>query len=90
MYINVDVLVIDDFGDEYKNEFIRDSITLAILNGRARNNLITIFTSAFNFNEISDMYSINVEGRARSRQLKNVLEDYAEKPIDISTINPYR
>ena len=33
--MNVDLLVLDDFGNEYKNEFIRDTIVFPLLNERS-------------------------------------------------------
>lgn len=89
LFSNVEVLVIDDFGNEYKNEYIRDSITIQILNERARKGLMTIFTSSFDFDEIMNMYSINASGRARGKQLKELLEDYAGEPIDITCAEIY-
>jgi len=89
LYSTVDILCIDDFGNEYKNEFIRDSITLAILNERARRGLVTIFTSAFSFEEIGNMYQINSNGKARARQLVKLLNDYAGDACDITTVSIY-
>jgi len=89
MYSSVELLVIDNFGNEYKNEFIRDSITLAILNERAHRGLITIFTSEFNYDDISNMYMINSSGKSRAKQLTNLLNDFASDPIDITTAAIY-
>lgn len=89
MYSTVDYLVIDNFGNEYKSEYVRDSITLAILNERARRGLVTIFTSEFDFDDISYMYALNAAGKARGKQLKNLLNDYAVNPIDISSAPIY-
>lgn len=89
LYSTVDYLVIDNFGNEYKSEYVRDSITLAILNERARRGLVTIFTSEFDFDDISYMYSLNASGKARGKQLKNLLTDYAVEPIDISSAPIY-
>lgn len=89
LFSNVEVLVLDDFGNEYKNEYIRDSITIQLLNERARKGLMTIFTSSFDFNEIANMYAINSAGRTRGNQIKRMLEDYAIEPIDISCAKIY-
>ncbi len=89
LYCTVDYLVIDNFGNEYKSEYIRDSITLMILNERARKGLVTIFTSEFDFDDIANMYSLNAAGRARGKQLKNLLMDFAISPIDISSAPIY-
>lgn len=89
LYSTVDYLVLDNFGNEYKSEYVRDSITLAILNERARRGLVTIFTSEFDFDDISYMYALNQAGKARGKQLKNLLTDYAVSPIDISSAPIY-
>lgn len=84
MYSTVDYLVLDNFGNEYKSEYVRDAITLAILNERARRGLITIFTSEFNFDDIANMYTLNNAGKTRGKQIFNLLTNYAVKEIDIS------
>lgn len=89
LYSTIDYLVIDDFGNEYKNEYVRDSITLTLLNERARNGLITIFTSEFNFDELTNMYSLNNAGKARGHQLNSLLKTYAVAEVDISTAAIY-
>ena len=89
LYSSVDLLVMDDFGNEYKSEYIRDSITLAILNERARRGLVTIFTSMFSYAELESMYSLNYSGRARGKQLVNLLNDFAGEPVDITTAAIY-
>lgn len=84
LYSTVDYLVLDNFGNEYKSEYVRDSITLAILNERARRGLITIFTSEFNFDDIANMYALNSAGRTRGKQILNLLTSYAVRECDIS------
>lgn len=88
-YSTIDILVIDDFGNEYKNEYIRDTITLAILQERARLGLVTIFTSGLNFDEIESMYAINNAGKARGKQIRRILESFAGEEIDVSTAAIY-
>lgn len=89
LYTTVDLLVLDDFGNEYKSEYIRDAVTLNILNERARLGLMTIFTSEFNYDDLATMYSLNASGRTRGKQLKNLLNDLAGEIIDISSVNVY-
>ena len=86
---NVPILVIDDFGKEYKNEIVRDNITLPIIDERARRGLFTIFTSAFDFKEIANLYSFGNLSRAMSQQIYNLLLDFAEKEYDISSADVY-
>jgi hypothetical protein len=35
---NCDLLVIDDFGSEFKSDYVRDQIVMPLLNERAKNN----------------------------------------------------
>jgi len=89
LYSTVPLLVLDDFGNEYKNEYIRDTITLAILQERARLGLVTIFTSELTFDDIESMYSLNNAGKARGRQIRRLLESFAIEEIDVSTAAIY-
>lgn len=47
LYSTVPVLVIDDFGHEFKNDFIRDAIINEIITTRCNKKLFTIITSNF-------------------------------------------
>jgi len=88
---NVPLLVIDDFGQEYKNELIRDQIVLAILNERARGDKPTFFSSEFTISEIQSLYSIGRNGGAiRGKQLGNLLKDMCEKEFDLTGASIYR
>jgi len=88
---NVPLLVIDDFGQEYKNELIRDQIVLAILNERAHGDKPTFFSSEFTISEIQSLYSIGRNGGAiRGKQLGNLLKDMCEKEFDLTGASIYR
>ena len=72
---SVDLLVLDDFGDEYKSEYTRDMIVIPLLNSRAKNNKLTMFTSSFTIDEIGTLYSVgDKSGSIRSKQLLNILK----------------
>jgi primosomal protein DnaI len=51
------LLVIDDFGSEYKSDYVRDQIVLPLLTERAKTNLTTIFISDYSLSEIKELYS---------------------------------
>ena len=88
---NVPLLVIDDFGQEYKNELIRDQIVLAILNERAHQDKPTFFSSEFTIAEIQSLYSIGRNGGSiRGKQLGNLLKDMCEKEFDLTGASIYR
>lgn len=87
----VPLLIIDDFGMEYKNEFIRDSIVIPILNERSRNLLPTMFSSDFTINEIQKLYSVGKNGgEIRGRQLGKILHEMCEKEFDLTGASIYR
>lgn len=85
-YSTVPILVLDDFGNEYKTEFIRDAIIYPILSYRASKNLFTIITSDFNISEIKTMYAINKPGEIRARQIANLLSNECGAEINLGEI----
>lgn len=87
----VPLLIFDDFGEEYKNEFIRDQIVLPILNERSHNEKLTFFTSEFSIKEIIKLYSVGKNGgEIRGKQLGNLLLDMCEKEFDLTGASIYR
>ena len=88
---NLPLLVIDDFGEEYKNEFIRDSIVIPILSERNHNNLPTFFSSDFTIKEIGKLYSVGKNGgEIRGKQLEKILLEMAEKEFDLTGASIYK
>ena len=88
---NVPLLVIDDFGQEYKNELIRDQIVLPILNERSHNDKLTFFSSEFTIDEIQQLYSLGRNGGAiRGKQLGNLLNDMCVKEFDLTGASIYK
>lgn len=88
-YAECNVLVIDDFGNEYKNDFVRDAIVYPILSFRASHNLLTIFTSDFTIDEIIQLYSTSKAGTLRAQQIGNLLRKMCGKEINLGEIGPY-
>lgn len=87
----VPLLIIDDFGDEYKNEFIRDSIVIPVLSERNSNNLLTFFSSDFTIKEVQRLYSIGKNsGEIRGKQLGKILLEMCEKEFDLTGASIYR
>ncbi|HOH67764.1 MAG TPA: hypothetical protein PLX93_00390, partial [Bacilli bacterium] len=83
------LLVLDDFGNEYKNDFIRDTIVLPILIERAKNQRLTFFTSDFTIDEIAQLYETSKAGAIRAKQLARLLKEMAEEEFDLSGISAY-
>lgn len=89
--INVPLLVIDDFGEEYKNELIRDQIVIPILGERNHNNRPTFFSSDFTINEVQRLYSVGkTGGDIRGKQLGKILLEMCEKEFDLTGASIYR
>lgn len=86
---NVDLLVFDDFGNEYKNDFIRDGIIIPIISYRASHHLLTIFISNFSINDIAELYSLNKAGAIRSRQLANLIKSNCKNEINFGDLSIY-
>jgi primosomal protein DnaI len=83
------LLVLDDFGNEYKNDFIRDTIVLPILIERAKNQRLTFFTSDFTIDEIAQLYETSKAGAIRAKQLARLLKEMAEEEFDLSGVSAY-
>ena len=77
------LLVLDEFGNEFKSEYTYSSILFPIISARAKNGLTTFFASDFSFEEIEQMYESKV-GLARAGQLYRLLKARCKKTYDIS------
>ena len=88
-YMNVDYLVLDDFGNEYKNEYIRDTIIYPLLSYRAKENKPVYFTSHYSVNEIVTLYSITAAGKIKARQLGDLIKAMAQKEIHLEGVKVY-
>lgn len=89
-YSKVPILVLDDFGDEFKNDFVRDAIIYPILSYRASKNLFTIITSEFGIGEIKMLYSQNKAGEIRARQIANLLTKECGSEINLGDLKVYQ
>ena len=88
---NVGLLVIDDFGDEYKSEYIRDQILMPILLEREHQNKLTFFSSNYTMKEIQQLYSIGKSGGdIRAKQLVSILEEMCGEEYDLTGASIYR
>lgn len=88
-YSNVPILVLDDFGNEFKNDFIRDAIIFQILSNRASKKLFTIFTSDFQIEEIQQLYDTSKAASIRAKQIASIISSYAGKEINIGNLSIY-
>ncbi len=83
-----DLLVLDGFGNEYKNDFIRDGILYEIISNRLNDNKPIIFTSEFSISEIKELYSLNRAGTIRSKQIADFIKNKS-KVFDLGNNSVY-
>ena len=89
LYSNVPVLVLDDFGNEFKTDFVRDAILFPILSTRAGKHLLTIFTSDFTIEEVETLYSNTKAGAIRAKQISRLIRNMCEDEINLGEISIY-
>ena len=89
LYCTVPVLVIDDFGHEFKNDFIRDAIVNEIISSRCNKRLFTIFTSNFTLDEIEVLYATNNAGAIMSKQIVKTIKAMCTKEVDLGDLKLY-
>ena len=85
---NVPFLVLDGFGNEIKNTYIRDAIVLPLLSNRRRNRCITIITSNYDVEDIVKLYSFKSKEIHPSAKMILDLINYMSNntEIEIKTI----
>ena len=89
LYSTVPVLIIDDFGHEFKNDFIRDAIVNEIITTRCNKKLFTIFTSNFTLDEIEVLYSTSNAGAIMSKQIVRTIKAMCKKEINLGDLKLY-
>ena len=89
LYSNVPILVFDDFGNEFKNDFVRDAILFPILSTRASKKLLTIFTSDFSISDIEALYSNTKAGAIRAKQIAKLIQSMCDEEISLGDISIY-
>ena len=90
LYSNVPVLVLDDFGNEYITDYVRDTIINPIISERANKKLMTIFTSDFTIREIETLYAGSSKaGAIKAKQFANTLRSMCGNEINLGEIAIY-
>lgn len=89
LYSTVPVLIIDDFGHEFKNDFIRDAIVNEIITTRCNKKLFTIITSNFSLDEIEVLYSTSNAGAIMSKQIVKTIRAMCKKEINLGDLKLY-
>lgn len=88
-YSTVPVLVMDDLGNEYKSDFIRESILFPILNARSKAHLLTIITSDFDIADVTTMYLTNQASKPKVEQIKRLLKRNCGSEINQGELSLY-
>ena len=89
LYSTVPVLIIDDFGHEFKNDFIRDAIVNEIITTRCNKKLFTIFTSNFSLDEIEVLYSTSNAGAIMAKQIVKTIKAMCGSEINLGDLKLY-
>lgn len=89
-YMNAPVLVLDDLGNEYKSDFVREAILFPILNARSKSHLFTIITSDFNLDDFALMYTTNAASKPKVEQIKRLIKKNIDEEINLGTVSVYK
>ncbi len=76
-----DLLVIDDIGAEHRSPWFRNEVLMPLLQHRLANNKLTIFTSNYSIEELTNLYGDSVDTR---RLTTRILELAVEIHLDDS------
>lgn len=85
---DVDLLVFDDFGNEYLTGYVRDNIVYPLLDGRLKSDKITCFTSCYSPSEIQSIYSLKDRYSPKGKQIRELIAALS-KPFELSGL-PYQ
>lgn len=77
------LLVLDDFGDEYKSDYLFDTVLLPLLLDRSRKNKITFFISAYSLKDLSSIYSAASKTKASARRIIDLIKQKTDGEIEI-------
>ena len=73
-YKNAGLLVFDDFGNEFKSDFVRDNILYPLLSYRVKNKLFTIITSNYSIEDCASMYQTTNASKPKIEQIRQMLK----------------
>lgn len=77
------VLVLDDFGDEYKSDYFFDTVLLPLLLERGRKSRITYFVSAYSLSELETIYKNSSRTKANVRRIIDLIKQKTNGEIEI-------
>ncbi len=73
--ITLDCLVIDDFGSEYKSDYVRDQIVIPLLNERSKRHGMTLISSDYSLSEIEELYGNKYSSKILARKLVSLIRN---------------
>lgn len=80
------MLVLDDFGNEFKSDFVRENVLFPILSYRAKNRMFTIITSNYSVDEICTMYYTNASSKPKIEQIRQLLKLMSKEEITLPSL----
>ena len=84
---NVDVLVLDNLGEEKQSEWVRDDVISSIIDYRSKNNSLTFITSCYTLSELEKMYNVaktNIEmGKIKASKFIDKIKSICPNIINI-------
>lgn len=89
--VHADTLVLDNFGSEYRNSYIRDNVVLPLLNARSSEQKMTFFTSSYDFKKIKNIYANKNDAfdKIKAEEIVEILIDKCESEIIVSQVSLY-
>jgi primosomal protein DnaI len=88
-FSNCPVLVIDDFGNGFYNDYIRDGILFPIISNRAKKRLFTIFTSSYSYDDIITILGTTKAGAIKMKQIVETIKNKAGIEINLGDFSIY-
>ena len=88
-YATCPVLVLDDFGNGYYNDYIRDGILFHIISERAKKRLFTIFTSSYNYEELLTVLATTKASTLKYSQIIEIIKRAAKNEINLGEFSIY-
>ena len=77
---SLEYLVIDDFGSEFKSDYVRDTVVIPLLLERTKNHLFTAFASDYTLDEIEELYSTKFSSKLLAKRLINIIRSNLSSP----------
>lgn len=88
-YASCPVLVLDDFGNGYYNDYIRDGILFHIISERAKKRLFTIITSSYDYEDLLTVLASNKASALKYQQIIDMIKHSAKDEINLGDLSIY-